>query len=294
MSDFLFRRVAFIGIGMIGSSVARALREQGVAGEIVCADINPDYRAKALELGLVSEAHEDAAKAVADADLVILAAPIGANAGIMRQIAPALKAGCILTDVGSVKQSVIRDVAPLVPQGVHFVPGHPIAGGEKSGPEVGDGGIFKNRWCLLTPLPDTDGAALEKVKQMWQRIGSNVEVMDAARHDRTLAITSHLPHLIAYTIVDTAANLEGDIQGDVIKFSAGGFRDSTRMAGSDPTMWRDIFLSNPDAVLEIVQRFTEDLNLMQKAIRKGDGQMLFDTFSRTRGIRERVILAKQN
>lgn len=294
MATPLFKRVAFIGIGMIGSSVARALKINEIAEEIVCADINPSYRAKAVELGVVSAAYENPAEAVKGADLVILAAPIGANIAIMQQVAPALEVDCILTDVGSVKQSVINDVAPLVPHGVHFIPGHPIAGGEKSGPEVGDAAIFKNRWCLLTPLPNTDAQALQRVKEMWERCGSNVEIMAAARHDKTLAITSHLPHLIAYTIVDTAANLEDDLKADVIKFSAGGFRDSTRMAGSDPTMWRDIFLSNPDAVLEIVQRFTEDLNLLQKAIRKGDGQTLFDLFSRTREIRERVIMAKQS
>ena len=294
MSTPLFKRAAFIGIGMIGSSVARAVRTHEVAGQIVCADINAAYRAKALELGVVDAAYESPAEAAKGADIVILAAPVGANKSIMQVLGPTLEPGCILTDVGSVKQAVLRDVAPLVPAGVHFVPGHPIAGGEKSGPEVGDGTIFKNRWCLLTPAEGTAVDAIAKVRSLWESIGSNVEVMDAARHDRTLAITSHLPHLIAYTIVDTAANLETDIQGDVIKFSAGGFRDSTRMAGSDPTMWRDIFLTNPDAVLEIVQRFTEDLNLLQKAIRKGDGQTLFDLFSRTKEIRERVILAKQN
>lgn len=294
MSTPLFQRVCFIGIGMIGSSVARALQSNGVAASIVCADINADYRAKALELGIVSEAHANPADAVKGADIVILAAPVGANIAIMNQLKDALEPGCILTDVGSVKQAVIADITPMLPAGVHFVPGHPIAGGEKSGPEVGDGSIFKNRWCLLTPPAGTDETAIAKVRQMWERCDSNVEVMEASRHDRTLAITSHLPHLIAYTIVDTAANLETDLQADVIKFSAGGFRDSTRMAGSDPTMWRDIFLTNPDAVLEIVQRFTEDLNLLQKAIRKGDGQTLFDLFSRTREIRERVIMAKQN
>lgn len=294
MTKPLFSRVCFIGIGMIGSSLARALREHNIAGQIVCADINPAFRKAALKLKIVSEAYASAAKAVKGADLVVLAAPIGANAAIMKQISKALEPGCILTDVGSVKQSVIADVAPLVPGGIHFIPGHPIAGGEKSGPEVGDAAIFKGRWSILTPLPGTNKAALKKIEQMWKRCGSKVEIMQPSRHDRTLAITSHLPHLIAYTIVDTAANLEGDIKADVIKFSAGGFRDSTRMAGSDPTMWRDIFINNPDAVLEIVQRFTEDLTALQKAIRKGDGKTLYDLFERTREIRRKVILAGQN
>lgn len=294
MSKALFNRVCFIGIGMIGSSLARALREHKLAKEIVCADINTTFRKQALKLKIVSEAHASAAKAVKGADLVILAAPIGANKAILQQIAKHLEPGCILTDVGSVKGSVIRDVAPLVPAGVHFIPGHPIAGGEKSGPEVGDASIFKGRWSILTPLPRTNKTALRKLQQMWKACGSMVEIMTPEQHDRTLAITSHLPHLIAYTIVDTAANLEGDLKADIIKFSAGGFRNSTRMAGSDPTMWRDIFLNNPDAVLDIVQRFTEDLTGLQKAIRRGEGKTLFDTFTRTREIRRKVILAKQN
>lgn len=294
MTKPLFNRACFIGIGMIGSSLARALREHNIARDIVCADINTAYRKQALKLKIVNEAHASAAKAVKGADLVVLAAPIGANKAIMQQLAKHLEPGCILTDVGSVKGSVIADVAPLVPDGVHFIPGHPIAGGEKSGPEAGDAGIFKGRWSILTPLPRTNKTALRKLEQMWKRCGSMVEIMTAPRHDRTLAITSHLPHLIAYTIVDTAANLESDLKADIIKFSAGGFRDSTRMAGSDPTMWRDIFLNNPEAVLDIVQRFTEDLTVLQKAIRRGEGKLLFDTFERTREIRRKVILAKQN
>ena len=289
-----FKRVCFIGIGMIGSSLARALREHNLAQEIVCADINPAYRDKAIELGIVDRAFANPSDAAHGADLVILAAPIGANTAIMRDMAPALETGCILTDVGSVKHCVSRDVLPFVPADVHFVPGHPIAGGEKSGPEVGDAGIFKGRWAILTPTEDTDPIAITRIRQMWEACGSMVEVMSAERHDRTLAITSHLPHLIAYTVVDTAANMEDDLKQDVIKFSAGGFRDSTRMAGSDPTMWRDIFLNNPEAVLDILQRFTEDLTTLQKAIRRGDGQTLFDCFSRTKDIREKVILARQN
>lgn len=294
MSDaVLFPKVAIIGIGLIGSSLARALREHGIAGEIVCADRNPGYVTKAKELGVVDAATTDAAEAVKGADLTILCVPIGANAAVAAAIGPHLKPGSILTDVGSVKQAAIRDIAPHVPAGVHFIPGHPIAGTEHSGPEVGFAALFNGRWAILTPLPDTDAAALEKLKQMWLRSGSKVELMEPRHHDRTLAITSHLPHLIAYTIVGTASDLEDDLQSEIIKFSAGGFRDFTRIAASDPTMWRDIFINNQEAVLEIAQRFTEDVTALQKAIRKGDGQTLFDLFSRTRAIRRGVIAEKQ-
>lgn len=289
----LFDRVCLIGIGLIGSSLARAIRQYNLAGRIVCADRSPQHCAKALELGLVDEAFAEEAEAVRLADLTILCVPIGAYASVAAAIGPALKPGSIVTDVGSVKQAVIRDVAPYIPQGVHFVPGHPIAGTEHSGPEAGFAALFAGRWAILTPLPATAPEAVSKVKNLWEAIGSKVEIMDPARHDRVLAITSHLPHLIAYTIVGTAADLETDTQSEVIKFSAGGFRDFTRIAASDPTMWRDIFLNNREAVLEIAQRLTEDLTALQKAIRRGDGDTLFDLFTRTRNIRRGVISAKQ-
>lgn len=289
----LFNRVCIIGIGLIGSSLARALRLHELAGEIVCADCNPEHRAKALELGLVDAAFEQAADAVKDADLTVICVPIGAYAAVAAAIAPALKPGSIVTDAGSVKEAVIRDVTPHLPSSVHFIPGHPIAGTEHSGPDSGFAALFDGRWAILTPLPDTDAAALAKIRTLWESIGSKVEIMEPAHHDRVLAITSHLPHLIAYTIVGTAADLETDTQSEVIKFSAGGFRDFTRIAASDPTMWRDIFLNNREAVLEIAQRLTEDLTALQKAIRRGDGDTLFDLFTRTQAIRRGVISAKQ-
>jgi cyclohexadieny/prephenate dehydrogenase len=289
----LFDRVCIIGIGLIGSSLARAIRQYNLADQIVCADRSPQHRTKALELGLVDDAFAEEAEAVRQADLTIFCVPIGAYASVAGAIGPALKPGSIVTDVGSVKQAVLRDVAPHIPQGVHFVPGHPIAGTEHSGPEAGFAALFSGRWAILTPLPDTAPEAVSKVKELWEAIGSKVEIMEPAHHDRVLAITSHLPHLIAYTIVGTAADLETDTQSEVIKFSAGGFRDFTRIAASDPTMWRDIFLNNREAVLEIAQRLTEDLTALQKAIRRGDGDTLFDLFTRTQSIRRGVISAKQ-
>lgn len=288
-----FERVCIIGIGLIGSSLARALRQHKLADHIVCADQNAEHRATALKLGLVDEAFETAAAAAANADLTILCIPIGAYTAVTTAIAPVLKPGSIVTDVGSVKEAVIRDVAHLLPESVHFIPGHPIAGTEHSGPEAGFAELFSGRWTILTPLPHSDEPAVQKLTQLWESIGAKVELMDAAHHDRVLAITSHLPHLIAYTIVGTAADLETDTQSEVIKFSAGGFRDFTRIAASDPTMWRDIFLNNREAVLDIAQRLTEDLTALQKAIRRGDGDTLFELFSRTRDIRRSVITAKQ-
>jgi cyclohexadieny/prephenate dehydrogenase len=292
-SNKLFNTVALIGIGLIGSSLARAMKQQGLAGKIVCADTNANHRARALELGLVEAAYASPAEAVKEADIVILCVPIGVCGEVTQQLAPALRPGCIVTDTGSVKQTTIRDMAPHIPAGVHFIPGHPIAGTENSGPDAGFAELFTGRWSILTPLPDTDANALSRLKEMWERMGSKVELMDAAHHDRVLAITSHLPHLIAYTIVDTAMTLEGDLQAEVIKYSAGGFRDFTRLAASDPTMWRDIFIANREAVLDIAQRLTEDLTELQKAIRRGEGDKLFEVFTRTRAIRRGVISAKQ-
>lgn len=289
----LFDRVAFIGIGLIGSSMARALARDGMAGEIVCSARSQATCDKALELGLVSRATTDAAAAVKDADLVVLCAPVGAYAHIAPVIGPHCRPGAIVTDVGSVKQAVIRDVAPHLPEGVHLVPGHPVAGTEYSGPEAGFAELFENRWCILTPPPGANEQAVARVAEMWRRFGSNLEFMEASHHDKVLAITSHLPHLIAYTIVGTATDLEEDTKSEVIKFSAGGFRDFTRIAASDPVMWRDVFLNNREAVLEIIQRFNEDLTALQRAIRWGEGDKLEELFTRTRAIRRGVIDAKQ-
>jgi cyclohexadieny/prephenate dehydrogenase len=238
--------------------------------------------------------HEDPVEAVRDADLVVLCAPVGAFGALAQTIAPAVKQGAIVTDVGSVKMAVVRDVGPHMPQGVHFIPGHPIAGTEHSGPDAGFAELFDGRWCVLTPLPGTEDAAVESLKAFWRGCGSRVEVMEPKHHDIVLAITSHVPHLIAYNIVGTADDLEQVTQGEVIKFSAGGFRDFTRIAASDPTMWRDVFLNNREAVLEVLGRFSEDLARLQRAIRWGDGEMLFDLFTRTRDIRRGVIEAGQD
>jgi cyclohexadieny/prephenate dehydrogenase len=293
MSDLRFERVAFIGIGLIGSSLARVLRRDGLAGEIVACARNETTRAKALELGLADRVTADAAEAVRGADLVILATPLSAYAAIGAAIAPALRPGAIVTDVGSVKQAVIRDLAPSLPASVHFIPGHPVAGTEHSGPESGFAELFRDRWCILTPLPDTDAAALARVTALWEQAGMRVVTMDPEHHDKVLAMTSHLPHVIAYTIVGTATDLEDSLKSEVIKFSAGGFRDFTRIAGSDPVMWRDIFLNNREAVLEMLQRFSEDLTALQRAIRWGEGDKLEELFSRTRAIRRSIIEAKQ-
>ena len=292
MTDALFNRIALIGIGLIGSSLARAIADQKLASEIGIFDASAEARAVAaeLKLGLVTET---LAGAVAGADLVIVATPIGAYADLGPALAPHLKPGAILTDVGSVKQAVIRDLGPHVPEGVHFIPGHPLAGTEHSGPRAGFAELFKGRWAIVTPVAGTDPAATEKLKALWSGVGSMVEVMEPNHHDQVLAITSHLPHLIAYTIVDTATQLETSTQSEVIKFSATGFRDFTRIAASDPTMWRDIFLNNREAVLEILGRFTEDLTAMQRAIRWGEGDKLFEVFSRTRAVRRAIIDAKQ-
>jgi cyclohexadieny/prephenate dehydrogenase len=289
----LFERVTLIGIGLIGSSLSHAMRRAGLAGHIAGHARSERTRAKAVELGLVDSIHADPASAVRGADLVIICSPVGTYAEIGAAIRDHLKPGAILSDVGSVKQAVIRDLGPNVPEGVHFVPGHPIAGTEHSGPESGFATLFDGRWCILTPPPGTDAAAVEKLVRFWQACGSQVEVMEAGHHDKTLAITSHLPHLIAYTIVGTVADLEEATQSEVIKFSASGFRDFTRIAASDPVMWRDVFLNNRDAVLEMLGRFAEDLTALQRAIRWGEGDKLEALFTRTRAIRRGIIDAKQ-
>ena len=290
----MFGRVALIGIGLIGSSLAHIMRREKLCGHISGFARSSTTRAKALELGLVDSVHETAADAVRDADLVILCSPVGTYGGIAREIATTLMAGAILTDVGSVKGAVLRDVEPHVPNTVHFIPGHPIAGTEQSGPESGFAELFAGRWCILTPVEHSDPVAVAKLEAFWRACGSNVEVMTADHHDRVLAITSHLPHLIAYNIVATAADLEEVTNSEVIKFSAGGFRDFTRIAASDPVMWRDVFLNNKEAVLEMLGRFSEDLSALQRAIRWGDGDTLHELFSRAREIRRGIIAAGQD
>jgi len=292
-SMVLFERVAFIGIGLIGASMALAMRRAGLVRTVIACARKPKTRKAALALGIANEATKDYAAAVKGADLVVIATPVGTNEAIAKAIAPHLKPGATVTDVGSVKQAVVDAVAPHIPKGVHFVPGHPIAGTEHSGPEAGFAELFDKRWTILTPLPRTSAKAVARVADMWRKMGANVAHMQPDHHDMVLAITSHLPHLIAYTIVGTATDLSGDLKQEVIKYSASGFRDFTRIAASDPVMWRDIFLNNRDAVLEILQRFTEDLTAMQRTIRKGDGKTLEDSFARTRAIRRGIIEAKQ-
>ncbi len=289
----LFERIALIGFGLIGSSLARVVRREGLARHIAACARTGETLAKARALGLADSYTTDAAAAAEGADLVVLATPLGVYAALTEQIAPRLAKGAIVTDVGSVKSCVIRDVAPHLPEGVHFVPGHPIAGTEHSGPESGFAELFEGRWCVLTPPPGTDEGAIERVAELWRRAGSMIELMDAEHHDQVLAITSHLPHLIAYTIVGTATDLENRLQKEVVKFSAAGFRDFTRIAASDPIFWRDVFLNNRDAVLEVLGRFNEDLTALQRAIRRGEGAVLEDAFTRTRAVRRGVIEAKQ-
>lgn len=285
----MFNKICIIGLGLIGSSLARNIKAHGLATHLVCMDLNPKVCEKALQLGLVDQATTSFSVGVEDADLVILCSPVGSMAVVASAIADYLKPGAIVTDVGSVKSSVIRDLSANLPDTVEIVPGHPIAGTEHSGPEAGFAELFRDRWCILTPLPDTDLRAVDRVSALWEACGAKIEIMDAKRHDLILGITSHLPHLIAYSIVDTANDLEEDMKSEVIKFSASGFRGFTRIAASDPVMWRDVFMNNQEAVLEILGRFTEDLSALQKAIRKGDGDYLFNVFSRTREIRRAVI-----
>ncbi|MGE8143512.1 prephenate/arogenate dehydrogenase family protein [Novosphingobium sp. NPDC080210] len=283
-----FRSVAIIGLGLLGGSVGLALKEHLPQVATTGFDADPATRARAAERGLVGSVCESAAQAVADADLVILCVPVGAMAAAARDIAGSLKAGAVVSDVGSSKQFVADALAAALP-GVAIIPAHPVAGTERSGPDAGFASLFHNRWCIITPPEGADQAQVEALSALWQALGAKVEIMDARHHDMVLAVTSHLPHLIAYTIVGTASDLEGVTESEVIKYSAGGFRDFTRIAASDPTMWRDVFLSNKDAVLDMLQRFTEDLTALQRAIRVGDGQQLFDHFTRTRAIRRSII-----
>jgi cyclohexadieny/prephenate dehydrogenase len=284
-----FEKIAIIGLGLIGSSIAHAARRGHLADEIVGFDASADVRMRAAALNFCDAVADDAATAVAGAGLVILCVPVGACGPVTQEIAPHLEPGVILSDVGSVKGAVIRDVTPHLPAGVHFIPAHPIAGTEFSGPEAGFASLFDNRWAILTPPPGADADAVARLKAFWLGLGSNVDAMDPSHHDLVLAITSHLPHLIAYNIVGTAHDLETVTEGEVIKYSAGGFRDFTRIAASDPTMWRDVFLNNKDAVLEVLGRFNEDLAVLQRAIRNGDGDRLFEFFTRTRAIRRAII-----
>jgi cyclohexadieny/prephenate dehydrogenase len=293
MTDVLYERVALIGLGLIGSSLSHVIRREKLSNHISGYAKSARTRQTAKRIGLADEIHESAGAAVRDADLVILCTPVGAYGKVAEEISPHLKAGATITDVGSVKGAVVRDVGPHLPKAVHFIPGHPVAGTEQSGPESGFAELFTNRWCILTPLPDSDEAAVARLEKFWRACGSNVEKMTPDHHDVVLAITSHLPHLIAYNIVATAADIEEVTNSEVIKFSAGGFRDFTRIAASDPIMWRDVFLNNKDAVLETLGRFSEDLSVLQRAIRWGDGDTLFNTFTRSREIRRSIIQAGQ-
>ena len=294
MQQPMFKKLALIGIGLIGSSISHAARRGGLVGEIAGAARSRATCDKALELGLVDTATEDPAAAVEGADLVVLCVPVGSCGAVAKAMAPGLSAGAIVTDVGSVKGSVVADVGQHLPESVHFVPGHPIAGTEQSGPEAGFAELFDQRWCILTPTETTDPQATARLKAFWEGLGSNVEIMSPDHHDMVLAITSHLPHLIAFNIVNTVDHLERIADADVIKYSAGGFRDFTRIAASDPTMWRDVFLNNREAVLEMLGRFTEDLTNLQRAIRYGDGDTLFELFSDARRIRDGIIEAGQD
>jgi cyclohexadieny/prephenate dehydrogenase len=301
----LFERMALIGLGLLGSSLARVAKRDGLVGHIAGSTRSRETLERAFELGFLDSIHDSPVEVVEGADLIVLCAPVGANADIAEAMAPGLKKGAIVTDVGSVKQAVIRDVGPYLPEGVHLVPGHPVAGTENSGPDAGFAELFEDRYCILTPPPGTDEAAIEKVAELWRQAGSNVEIMDPHHHDRVLAITSHLPHLISYTIVGTASDLETQLMREaaedsdivrtreVIRYSAGGFRDFTRIAASPPEMWRDIFLNNRETVLEMLGRFTEDLTALQRAIRWGEGDKLHEWFTRTREIRRGVVEMRQ-
>jgi cyclohexadieny/prephenate dehydrogenase len=290
----LFRRLALIGCGLIGSSIARAARERGFIAEEIVANARSEKSLRRIaELGIADRVEADPALAVQGADCVILCSPVGTYADLAAAIAPHFSPGTILSDVGSTKQSVIRDVGPLVPENVHFVPAHPLAGTEHSGPDAGFATLFEGRWCLLTPPPGTDAESVAKIKELWQRMGSMVSVMEPAHHDRVLAIVSHLPHLIAFTICGTADDLADETRQQVLQFAASGFRDFTRIAASDPEMWRDVFLNNRDALLEMLARFTEDAQAMAKAVRWGDTAYIEDKINRGRKIRRSLIEIKQ-
>ena len=293
-SPALFNRLALIGTGLIGSSIARAAKAQNAVGSVVATARSPQTRRRVAELGIADQVVETNAEAVEGADLVIVCIPVGASGSVAAEIGPRLAPGAIVSDVGSVKGSVVRDMAPHLPGHVHFVPAHPVAGTEYSGPDAGFAELFVNRWCILTPPAGTDAAATDKLAQFWSLLGANVETMTPEHHDLVLAVTSHLPHLIAYTIVGTADELQNVTRSEVLKFYAGGFRDFTRIAASDPTMWRDVFLANKDAVLEMLGRFNEDISALTRAIRNGDGATLFEHFARTRAIRKGIVQIGQD
>ncbi len=295
MADPLFKRAAIIGPGLIGSSLARALREAGVVKSFTAYDSDPAVAARAAEIGAVDEAAKDFAAAVANADLVVIAAPVGAINELCAAINDHAPTGAIIIDVGSVKGAVAKAAAQLR-EDISFVPCHPVAGTEQSGPDAGFAGLFDDRWCIITPLDrqgETYKAAVEKAKTLWERVGAHVEFMDPAHHDLALAVTSHLPHLIAFTLVGAADDVESVAQAEVVKYSAGGFRDFTRIAASDPVMWRDVFLKNREAVLEVLGRFSEELAVMQRAIRWGDGDALEKAFTRGRSLRRAIVEAGQ-
>ena len=289
----IFDELALIGVGLIGSSIARAARRRNAARRIVVADHSMAVLERAKALALADHVADDLARAASGADCVILCVPIGAYEAVGRTIAPALKTGAIVSDVGSVKGAVVAGLKPVLPPRARLVPAHPVAGTEQSGPDAGFASLFLNRWCILTPPEGTDDEAVRKVRAFWEALGSQVEIMNSDHHDLVLAITSHVPHLIAYNIVGTAAELEEVTRSEVIKFSAGGFRDFTRIAASDPTMWRDVFLHNKDAVLEMLGRFNEDLTALQRMIRRSDGDGLFALFTRTRAIRRGIVAEGQ-
>ncbi|MEM6618024.1 MAG: prephenate/arogenate dehydrogenase family protein [Pseudomonadota bacterium] len=290
----IYDRIALIGLGLIAGSLGLAIKRHDLVGHITGTALSGASRATALARGFVDSVHEDPAEAVADADLVVLCVPVGAMEDVARRIGPALKPGATVTDVGSVKRSVVDAVAPHLPEGVWFVPGHPVAGTEHSGPDSGFAELFENRWCLLTPVPGTPQEEVDRLRNLWESVGANVSEMEPDHHDRVLAVTSHVPHLIAYTMVGVADDLRRVTSQEVINFSAAGFRDFTRIAASDPTMWRDVFLANKQGTLEILGRFTEELFALQRAIRQGDGDHLHAYFSRTRGIRRGIIEAGQD
>jgi cyclohexadieny/prephenate dehydrogenase len=290
----LFNRLALIGMGLIGSSIARAARAQDAVGSIVATARSAATRRRVAELGLADQVVETNAAAVEGADLVIVCIPVGASGPVAQAIGPHLRPGAIVSDVGSVKGSVLRDMVPFIPAGVHLVPAHPVAGTEYSGPDAGFAELFVDRWCILTPPEGAKPDAVERLAAFWRLLGAKVETMTADHHDLVLAVTSHLPHLIAYTIVGTADELGQVTRSEVLQFSAGGFRDFTRIAASDPTMWRDVFLANKDAVLEMLGRFNEDISDLTRAIRRGDGDALFNHFTRTRAIRKGIVAIGQD